>query len=462
MRFLPLIVAAVVLAAACTADQTADSNPGQTIAVPTLPPGRVQDFGEPPEFLAGPLDAELEAAIAQVFGPSLEDGFFDVDDRSAFDTMGASGDVRVAWLLSDLLRFVSGEDTRPRIARAASDVMGVDLGGDWRAVTDHLIAWDVPAPPNYFDQKKLLYTIVLPAWEPLFDETSTVDWRLISWGGVFIDDQPFGETTGNCQRCIPAVDNPAVTDAAGGDWYTDERVVFGVEINGESRAYPKHIMEIREMVNDSLGGRDFGMPYCTLCGSAQVFFTDEVEGFDRPILRTSGLLSRSNKVMFDLTTKSVFDTFLGEAVTGPLADAGVVLPQANVVTSTWGAWKAEHPETTILAEELDLGRGFDPLRGRDDDGPIFPIGEVDSRLPAQEKVLGVLSPETGEAIAFHVPSAVALLANGETIDVAGISIVSSGSGIEAVDSNGNELGGHEAFWFAWSQFNPTTQLWPPP
>ncbi|NNF53810.1 MAG: DUF3179 domain-containing protein [Acidimicrobiales bacterium] len=461
MRFLALIVAATALATACAADQSSDSRPEEASTIPPLPPGQVQDFGEPPELRAGPLAPEVVSAIAQVFGPSLEDGFFDVDDRSAFDTMGASGDVRVAWLLSDLLRFVSGEDTRPRIARAASDVMGRDLDGDWRAVTDHLIAWDVPAPPNYFAHKKLLYTLVSPAWEPFFDETSTVDWRLISWGGVFIDDQPFNETSGDCQRCIPAIDNPIVTDAAGGGWYPDERVVFGVEINGEARAYPKHIMEIRELVNDSLGERDFGMPYCTLCGAAQVFFTDEVDGFDRPILRTSGLLSRSNKVMFDLNTKSVFDTFLGEAVTGPLADAGVVLPQANVVTTTWGAWKAEHPNTTILAEELDLGRGFDPLRGRDDDGPIFPIGEVDSRLPAQEKVLGVISPETGQAIAFHVVSAVAFLANGETIDIDGISIVSSGSGVEAVNAEGDDLGGHEAFWFAWSQFNPATQLWPP-
>jgi hypothetical protein len=320
----------------------------------------------------------------------------------------------------------------------------------------------VPAPPGYVTAKKRLFTLVEPGWEPLFDETDRVDWRHVSWGGVLIDDRPFGDTEPCPRSCIPAADDPATTDAAGGDWYPDERIVFGVEINGESRAYPKHIMEIRELVNDSLGGRDFAMPYCTLCGSAQVFLTDQVEGFERPILRTSGLLNRSNKVMYDLNTQSGFDTFLGTAVTGPMADAGVVLPQVSVITTTWGAWKQDHPDTTILAEDLDFDNpnGFDPLRGRDDNGPIFPIGDVDPRLPVQEPVLGVISPESAVPVAFHVAIAVATLQNGDSIEVDGVRIELAGSGVRAVDADGNDLGGHQAFWFAWSQFNPDTEIWP--
>lgn len=30
----------------------------------------------------------------------------------------------------------------------------------------------------------------------------------------------------------------------------------------------------------------------------------------------------------------------------------------------------------------------------------------------------------------------------------------------AVDANGKDLGGHQAFRFAWSQFHPATKLWP--
>ncbi len=464
-RVLAGVLSGGLALAGCTSGSSGPSA-ASTESVPTavITPGIAVDFGEAPPIPDGPLSGEVEAAIEQLFGPTLEDRIFLADEWEAMDILGESGDVRLGWLFSDLLRVVFSDDTRPRLIRNALQVAQLSLQpqDDWQRYTDHLIAWDVPAPPGYLDAKKRLFTLIEPKWEPLFDPTGDVDWRHVSWGGVLIDDRPFGDTE-RCERsCIPAADNPTTTDAAGGDWYPDDQIVFGVEINGEARAYPKHIMEIREMVNDTLGGRDFAMPYCTLCGSAQVFLTDDVEGFDRPILRTSGLLIRSNKVMYDLNTNSVFDTFRGTAVTGPMAETGVTLPQLSVTTTTWGAWKEDHPNTTILTEDLDLDHpgGFDPLRGRDDNGPIFPIGDVDPRLPVHEPVLGVISPETGQPIAFHVGVAVAKLQNGDSIEVDGIVLERSGSGVRAVDPGGNDLGGHQAFWFAWSQFNPDTAIWP--
>ena len=178
-----------------------------------------------------------------------------------------------------------------------------------------------------------------------------------------------------------------------------------------------------------------------------------------PIFRTSGLLTRSNKVMFELNTFSIFDTFLGTAKTGPLAAQGIELNQHSVVTSTWADWRAAHPDTTVLIEELALGRDPDLRNSRDADGPIFPIGDVDSRLPVQEDILGVTTAD-GTPIAFHVASAKAALDRGEVIDVDGITLVSDAGGIRAVDADGNDLGGHQAFWFAWSQFHPDTELWP--
>ena len=35
-----------------------------------------------------------------------------------------------------------------------------------------------------------------------------------------------------------------------------------------------------------------------------------------------------------------------------------------------------------------------------------------------------------------------------------------GSGIKAVNENGNALGSQQAFWFAWSQSHRDTALWP--
>ena len=220
-------------------------------------------------------------------------------------------------------------------------------------------------------------------------------------------------------------------------------------------------MEVREMVNDTLGGRDLGIPYCTLCGSAQAYFTDDLpEGLERPILRTSGLLSRSNKVMYDLNTHSVFDTFLGHAVTGPLAEAGVKLNQATVVTTDWASWRAAHPETTVLLEKYALGRDPDFRNTRDADGPIFPIGDVDPRLPVHEDVIGVVT-DTGTPVAFPRATSLIALTQGEPVGFENVTLELDAGGIKAVGHDGEDLGSHQAFWFAWSQFHPETALWKP-
>jgi hypothetical protein len=239
--------------------------------------------------------------------------------------------------------------------------------------------------------------------------------------------------------------------------------VFGVVVNGDARAYPKNQMEVHEMINDTLGGRRLGIPYCTLCGSAQAYYTDSVpSGADVPVLRTSGLLTRSNKVMYDLNTFSVFDTFTGEAITGPLHDQDVTLEQATVVTSTWGDWKRAHPDTTILASDGGLGRTYplDPLRGRDDNGPIFPIGDVDPRLPTQSQVLGVIAPD-GAAVAFDVDALSSALESRNSVEFNGIVVTRDGGGYTAALIDGTPVASHQSFWFAWSQFHTDTLVFAP-
>jgi len=163
--------------------------------------------------------------------------------------------------------------------------------------------------------------------------------------------------------------------------------------------------------------------------------------------------------MFDLNTYSVFDTFRGQAVTGPLAERNIQLKQAAVVTTTWGAWKAAHPSTTVLIEALALGQDFDFRNNRDANGPIFPIGNADPRLAVQEDVLGIVT-ESGTPLAFHVPSLIKALDAGETVKVEGVQVVLDARGVRAINAKGEALGTHQAFWFAWSQFYPETRLWP--
>ncbi|MDX2378292.1 MAG: DUF3179 domain-containing (seleno)protein [Acidimicrobiia bacterium] len=397
----------------------------------------------------------------------LEEGRLDL---SSVDDLREAGDARHAWLVSDLLHFFGGFDG-DRLVLTFEELTGTDLSADpdfeirpSLSSANHLIAWDTPDYPGHRVDKSRLFLLIEPAWAPFFaDGDAAIDWRYLGWGGVRIDDRPLGDSGPCLDGCIPALDDPVTTGADEGDWYPDDRVVFGLVEGGEALAIPKNIAEVHEMFNLTLGGRRFGIPYCTLCGSAQAYRTDDPT-FDSPlVLRTSGLLSRSNKVMYDLASLSVFDTFTGEAVSGPLQDAGVALEEVTVVSSTWAEWRAAHPDTEIIAQDGGIGRSYDlrPLGDRDAGGPIFPIGSVDDRLPVQELVVGVTTAD-GRTTAFASAAASAALDAGDDVELDGVALVADGDGLRAIDvASGEELTAHEAFWFAWSQFHPDTDLWRP-
>lgn len=104
--------------------------------------------------------------------------------------------------------------------------------------------------------------------------------------------------------------------------------------------------------------------------------------------------------MFDDRTGSVWSHLDGRAIGGELA--GEALEVLALQTTTWAAWVADHPETTVLALDTGyryrnevnlagggLGRTFaDSLDG------------IDERLPVNELVIGVLVGE--QATAFRV------------------------------------------------------------
>ena len=69
---------------------------------------------------------------------------------------------------------------------------------------------------------------------------------------------------------------------------------------------------------------------------------------------TSGLLYRSNKLMYDRTTESIWHQFTGEPVIGPLANSGIKLPFFPVILTTWKEWLDEHPDTTVLSNDTGV------------------------------------------------------------------------------------------------------------
>jgi hypothetical protein len=70
----------------------------------------------------------------------------------------------------------------------------------------------------------------------------------IVWGGVKKDG-------------IPPLTNPELIPAAEADYLTKDELLFGVEINGDVRAYPLRFMDWHEMFNDVIGGVPVSLAY---------------------------------------------------------------------------------------------------------------------------------------------------------------------------------------------------------
>ncbi len=167
----------------------------------------------------------------------------------------------------------------------------------------------------------------------------------IAWGGVLKDG-------------IPSLDNPTLVSVASAGYLKDDDLVFGVSINGDERAYPLRIMGWHEMFNEVIGGVPVALAYCTLCGSG-ILFETQVVGRSKPfVFGSSGFLYRSNKLMFDRETHSLWNQYTGKPVVGPLVNSGIALKQRPVVITTWGRWKTSHPRTRVLSVNTGHRRNY--------------------------------------------------------------------------------------------------------
>jgi len=149
-----------------------------------------------------------------------------------------------------------------------------------------------------------------------------------------------------------------------------------------------------EMMNDTVGGVPVSLTYCTLCG-AGILYEGKTDSFKHPFtFSTSGLLYRSNKLMYDRQTRSLWNQFTGRPVSGDLLDTDIALKSRPIVTTTWQRWKKDHPKSQVL----DLSTGFNRNYGSGvaysdyfaSPDLMFPVVARDeSPLARKERVFGI-------------------------------------------------------------------------
>ena len=491
----------------------AQSTPQQPANTPTPRPASAESSEEEPTAVptpGTPREYDSVLPMSKIFQGISSTVFneFSPNPELAIDGMKSArdaGDKSMVPVIVTLMRFINREAVFEEAVLTLNELTGEDFGttpAAWPAWFEWVGAnLDDYRPPDGYPQlKRRFLASIHPGFEQFlqgYEDTSRIEPFEIEWGGVAPDG-------------IPPLEFPPNIPADEAEYLESHERVFGVSINGEHRAYPLRIMNPHEMANDVLGGEPISLAYCTLCG-AGIAYHGEFDGMETTF-GTSGFLYRSNKIMYDRETFSLWNQETGQPVIGELADSGIQLNFFPTLLTTWGEWTDEHPDTTVLA--LDTGVS-QPGRYFPEDNPnatyyeyfntpgtMFPVWIRDDSLEAKDVVLGVNVGEAQKAYPVSVLQVERVVNDtlGETnVVVLGSEIsqaakayergdqefsrvegdASTGVPMKLVDQNGHvwdvteealvnasdasqtlpRIPTHSSFWFGWYAFYPETELY---
>jgi hypothetical protein len=223
---------------------------------------------------------------------------------------------------------------------------------------------------------------------------------------IDLDELVLGLPASDPRDLIRPLDFPAYDPAAEADeWLVGDEIGVLLEIGGVARFYPLRILTAHEVVNDEVGGIPFALTYCPLCNTAAAF--DRRVGGEVLRFGVSGLLRKSDLVMWDDATVSLWQQITGEGIVGE--HAGTQLEFLPTATVTWADFKAIHPAGEVLSRDTGSGSNYGSngyVGYTSQSGPFgrFFSDEVDPRFPALERVVGVRVGETTKAYPFSVLS----------------------------------------------------------
>lgn len=174
---------------------------------------------------------------------------------------------------------------------------------------------------------------------------------------------------------IPSIDTPQFRSISVDDETSTEPVIALV-IEGDARAYPLSILLWHEIVNDTVGGVPVAVTYCPLCNSGVVFIrkvNNEVTTFG-----TSGMLRRSDMVMYDRATQSWWQQFLGEAIVGEASGSKLERVPARIESLAKFAARNENGSVLIPNDPSFRQYGHNPYQKYDTaDWPFLYRGDFD-------------------------------------------------------------------------------------
>lgn len=121
------------------------------------------------------------------------------------------------------------------------------------------------------------------------------------------------------------------------------KLVLGIALNGQAKAYPIQFLGYHHQVLDTVGGEPVMVTYCTVCRTGRVY-APNVNG--RPeVFRLVGM-DHFNAMFEDATTHSWWRQATGECVAGPLA--GTLLPELPATQTGLATWIKLYPNSFVM------------------------------------------------------------------------------------------------------------------
>lgn len=277
---------------------------------------------------------------------------------------------------------------------------------------------------------------------------------------------PLGEiiSGGPPRDGIPAIDAPkfiSIAEASG--WLVDSEPGLAFSRGSVHRFYPYQILVWHEIVNDTIGGQRILVSYCPLCLTGFVF--DPVVKGERVEFGTSGQLWKSNLVMYDRKTDSLWPQILGEAVVGEMTGTKLALLPSDQVR--FGEWKRAHPEGQVLSRDTGAARFY----GDNPYGSYFSAtgfaqqlaGVRDNRLKPEDFVFGIVVNGRTKAYpieAVKTKGTVEDSFRGQTFvlrhepDLGAVRMFE-----KQPDGRLERINPFSAFWFSWAAAHPNTEVY---
>ena len=148
---------------------------------------------------------------------------------------------------------------------------------------------------------------------------------------------------------------------AGTDTTGRDKLVIGVALRGEARAYPIEVIGYHHQVKDTVGGQPVLVTYCTVCRTGRVY-NPFIKGHYASF-RLVGM-DHFNAMFEDEDTKSWWQQATGLAITGPLRGKRLVeIPSAQM---RLGDWMVLHPNSRTLQPDTNFKVRYADLKGYDE------------------------------------------------------------------------------------------------